>query len=145
MGVAGRVRCSFRWWAVPVFWVHHGLLTVVPWFLLLTRAFHVEPAQFNLFWFPFAFCLWGLYFFNVQQTTALFFNTIGRTWWTDTEEICNVNYMIFPPPVAGAVVVPRYFSPLLLGSCVFVRSFFIMISQCDVAQIFCKLGGTRST
>lgn len=92
---------QYRWWAVPVFWIHHGLLTVVPWVSLLTGAFHVEPQQFNKFWFPFAYALWTLYFFNVQQTTSLFFNTIGRTWGTDTEEICNVNYMIYPPPVAG--------------------------------------------
>jgi hypothetical protein len=96
------IAAQYRWWAVPVFWVHHAVVTALPWVCLLTGAFHVETRQFNAFWFPFAFTAWALYFFNVQQTTSLLFNTVGRHWWTDTQEICNINYMVYPPPVAGA-------------------------------------------
>ena len=94
---------EFRWWAIPTFWTHHTLLTIVPYIALFTRAFHVTPNNFNSFWFPFAYATGTLYFFDVQQTVSLFLNTFGRHWGTDTEAVCNINYMIHPPPVAGTI------------------------------------------
>ena len=96
---------AFKWWAIPSYWIHHGVLTMLPWVCTATRAFHVRPDQFNTFWWPFAYALWTLFFFDVQQTVSLFMNTVGRTWGTESEEIMNINYMIYPPPVASKLMI----------------------------------------
>lgn len=99
---------KFRWWAIPLFWIHHIILTIIPWIALKEQVFDVEVEHFGWFWYPFAFFAWNLYFFDIQQGISLFFNTLGRHWGTPDDAVCNINYMIYPPPVAGLLFI-HYF------------------------------------
>jgi hypothetical protein len=95
------VRPEYAWWAVPLFWVHHVVLTAVPLVTLCSGAFRTMPDHFLTFWHPFTYAAWTLVIFNVAQGLSLFFNTVGRTWGSVDPKVININYMIFPPPVAG--------------------------------------------